>query len=271
LRDYKFCEDEELLCLIADETSDDKVILKFRDNVVNSYNDVKNNLLKQFNLIDFTIDLFFPDLDSNEERVVKLNQFIYTHFNFSYLVTISQSFETLVSQIISILLDNHKFSIDRKIDLIQKLINILVHLYNFYLRNLRQVEKTILLNNVEVLRVMCSFIKNFYVKYIGNNSLITVIENIDIYLKKYYIDNLSENIQLLISEINEMIMNYESFENSNSERNRYQGFLNKIISIILSHFNKWNYLSEKDFLYFFNYITTLVFDRICKMILVIAF
>jgi hypothetical protein len=118
---------------------------------------------------------------------------------------------------------------------------------------------------------MCSFIKNFYVKYIGNNSLITVIENIDIYLKKYYIDNLSENIQLLISEINEMIMNYESFENSNSERNRYQGFLNKIISIILSHFNKWNYLSEKDFLYFFNYITTLVFDRICKMILVIAF
>lgn len=267
MKDYKFCDEGELSVLLDDETSDDKIILKLRDNVVNSYKDLKKNNLKQFNLINFLKDFLFTDIDNNDEVIVKLNEFICIHFNFSYPITITQNFDIVATQLASILLDN-KFSSDRKIDLIQKLTNILIHLYNVYFRNLNSNEKTILLNNIEIIRVLNSIVKNFFFKYHENSSLVSVIENINIYLKKYYVDNLSENIQLLISEVNEMVINYETFENSNLDRSRYQGFFNKIINIILSHFNKWKYLSDKDFLYFFNYITTLVFDRICKMILV---
>ena len=167
----------------------------------------------------------------------------------------------------NLLMDN-KISDDRKSEIMQKLINVLIHLYKIYITNLDLNDKIILLNNLEFLRIILSIMKNFYFKFQKNISLSSILENINVYLKKFCTDTSSEKIHILLSQINELVMNFESFESSNLNKNRYEDFLNKIISIISDQFNSWKYLIDKDYLYFYNYITSLVFDRICKMIIV---
>ena len=211
--------------------------------------------------------MFFSSSENTNNNIEELKNFIKIHFKFSQKIYVSQTIENLILELVNLLLDN-KIGELRKSDLIQKIVNILIHLYKIYIKNSEPNDKAILGNNLELLRIILSIIKNFYYKYLKTSLLTNILENINIFLRKFCTDILSEKIEFLLSEINELVMNFVSFESSSNNKSEYEDFLNKIITIISGHFNSWKYLLDKDFLYFFNYITTLIFDRICKMIIV---
>lgn len=255
LVNFKFVDEEDLKCLQEEGFDEEKALLIMRDLIVQTKKEIVNQ-----NYIRIGVeDIFLAVFNDSSEEVINFIAFHYHNYNG---LTLSPSMKT-------ILLEFKKFLLGELINskLIQNCVNLILYLYKIYFKQIQSPNKMILINNLETLRLVFSICNAFYLKTQPSSRLI--VENISFHLGKIINEYYGEPLNILISEVNELVVNVESFDNCKFSEVRYEDFLTKVINLIFKNVESWHNILAKNILLFINYIQILIFDRMSKMVLVI--